>query len=76
MWTMPTTVSRLPRYTGKRDRPVASVAFATSSAVVCTSRAVTCTRGVITFSAVRSARFRVRTKSSAVSFSSAPAFAE
>lgn len=55
---------------------MASVAFATSSAVVCTSRAVTCTRGVITFSAVRSARFRVRTNSSAVSFSKAPAFAE
>ncbi len=52
------------------------VALATSPAVVCTSSAVTWTRGVITFSAVRSARFRVRTNSSAVSFSSAPALAE
>ncbi|CAM5678086.1 hypothetical protein SPURM210S_02544 [Streptomyces purpurascens] len=64
---VPTTESRVPRKTGKRDRPVARVALATSSRVACTSRATTCTRGVITFSAVRSARFSVRTNSSAVS---------
>lgn len=76
MCAVPTTASRPPRYTGKRDRPVARVAFATSSQVAVASRAMTWTRGVITFSAVRSARFSVRTNSSAVSASRAPSLAE
>ena len=55
---------------------MARVAFATSSQVACASSAMTWTRGVITFSAVRSARFRVRMNSSAVSASRAPSLAE
>lgn len=76
MCTVPTTSSRLPRKTGNRDSPVARVALATSSQVAWASRATTWTRGVITFSAVRSARLRVRTNSSAVSGSRAPSLAE
>ncbi len=75
-WAMPTTVSRLSRYTGKWDRPVARETLTTSSAVACSSRAVTWTRGVITLCAVSSERWMVRTNSSAVSASSAPSFAE
>ncbi len=73
---VPTTRSSVSRYTGNRDSPVARVTLATSSQVARSSRAMTCTRGVITFSAVRPARFSVRTNSSAVSGSRAPSLAE